>query len=155
MFGKWAHNSILLLAPTLWIRLLLEWCYQTASLKTWSHVAFALCQAQFNLHYVLSRGVYMRHCDLHALLPLFVLPQPQISGFLKKPVVSTTDLSVLPKLTLRGMGFPWLCQFQVWWSGQITLKWSWLNWVTDVYWTDQGVWPRVKGNSGIQVGGER
>lgn len=46
----------------------------------------------------------MRHCDLHALLPLFVLPQQQIPGaFLKKPVVSTTNLSVLPKPTLRVM----------------------------------------------------
>ena len=73
------------------------------SLKTCSPVAFAVCQVQFNPLYVLSRGV--RHWDLHALLPPFVLPQLQCQVLLKKPAVSTTDLSVLPKLTLRVTGF--------------------------------------------------
>ena len=72
-------------------------------LKTCSPVTFAGCQAQFDLLYVLSRGVSL--CDLLTVLPPSVLPHLQCEVILTKPAVSTTDLSVLPKLTLRVTGF--------------------------------------------------
>lgn len=54
----------------------------------------------------------MRRCDLHALLPRFVLPQPQMPGVFQKPVLSTADLSVSPTLTLEVMGFRWRVGFK-------------------------------------------